>query len=267
MRMEVEFDEKEISRRLHREGGGMFYRGVRGRSCGRGGLFPASSDSALTALSPLILDFGQGQRLLLENRKDQYEEVFEAEMRAVDRGGLEQITPGLWKSARPLNPDQLGQLASLRGEAVPLLGPYANWHDFLRAIQALPELPVPGWSLYHVRLEKLATGSPHSMEMALATAQAMTTKPAGGRGGAVLVLLETRLSLYLCVSTLGRSTAVLLTPQTFKERPFNFPAALDPMLAAVALNVLGTRLSCIWTVSQYSERMLCARSDVVSPCA
>jgi hypothetical protein len=81
------------------------------------------------------------ERLLLENRENQYEEVFSAEMQAFDGGALEGLEPGtnirkysvtvcsnqtrsltfqkscqgLWRSTRPLDRQRLGQLASLRG--------------------------------------------------------------------------------------------------------------------------------------------------------
>ena len=138
------------------------------------------------------------------------------------------------------NPDRrrLGQLASLRGEMAPLIGPHGDVEAFLQSVRNIPRLPVDGWSLFHVRLDNLQSGTPKSMAMALEIAQAMQTKPNGGAGGAVLVLVETKMSLYLCLATQSRSEAVLLTPAVFKSRPFNFAAALDPALAAVALNKL-----------------------------
>jgi hypothetical protein len=183
-----------------------------------------------------------GERLLLENRKEKYGDVFRAELRTFENGALEELTPGLWKSLAPCNRQRLGQLAALRGEMAPLLGPHSSLASFLEGVRALPALPVGGWSLFHVRLDKLESGTPQSMEMALQVASAMRTKPNGGRGGAVLVLLETRDILRLCLSTLGRSDALLLTPARFKARPFNFPAALDPVLAAAALNILEVRM-------------------------
>ena len=73
--------------------------------------------------------------------------------------------------------------------------------------------------------------------MALDIAHAMQTKPGGGQGGSVLVVVETGTRMWLCLATLARSKAVLLS-ETFKSRPFTFGAALDPSLAAVALNIL-----------------------------
>ena len=140
-------------------------------------------------------------------------------------------------NAYPLR-QRLGQLASLRGEMAPLTGPYSDMESFLESVQQLPRLPVDGWSLFHVRLDNLERGTPKSMVLALEIAQAMHTKPHGGKGGGVLVVVETKASLYLCLATQSRSTAVLLTPAVFKSRPFNFAAALDPALAAVALNKL-----------------------------
>jgi len=46
--------DRAIYRELHRVGGGMFYRGVRGRSSGRGGLFPASDRAALDAFDDML---------------------------------------------------------------------------------------------------------------------------------------------------------------------------------------------------------------------
>ena len=65
----------------------------------------------------------------------------------------------------------------------------------------------------------------------------MQTKPGGGQGGSVLVVVETSARLWFCLATAARSDAVLLS-SAFKSRPFTFGAALDPALAAVALNVL-----------------------------
>jgi hypothetical protein len=65
----------------------------------------------------------------------------------------------------------------------------------------------------------------------------MQTKPGGGQGGSVLVVVETGTRMWLCLATLARSKALLLS-ETFKSRPFTFGAALDPSLAAVALNIL-----------------------------
>jgi tRNA G10 N-methylase Trm11 len=73
--------------------------------------------------------------------------------------------------------------------------------------------------------------------MALHIADAMQTKPGGGQGGSVLVVVETSARLWFCLATAARSDAVLLS-SAFKSRPFTFGAALDPALAAVALNVL-----------------------------
>jgi hypothetical protein len=120
----------------------------------------------------------------------------------------------------------------------PLVGPHSDMSTFLEGVRQLPDLPVEGWSLFHVRLDDLESGTPKSMLMAIEIAEAMRTKPSGGAGGAVLVVVETKGSLYLCLATHSRSTAVLLTPAIFKSRPFNFAAALDPALAAVALNTL-----------------------------
>ena len=47
-------EDRAIYRELHRVGGGMFYRGVRGRSSGRGGLFPASDRAALDAFDDML---------------------------------------------------------------------------------------------------------------------------------------------------------------------------------------------------------------------
>ena len=124
-------DDKALYRELHRVGGGMFYKGVRGRSTGRGGVFSASSAGALADLSSLI----EGERLLLENRKDGYEAVFAAEMRAFDDGALEMVCPGLWKSSEPLDRHRLGLAAALRGEMAPLLGPYGEVDVFLEAVR------------------------------------------------------------------------------------------------------------------------------------
>lgn len=100
---------------------------------------------------------------MLENRKDQYEEVFTAELRAFERGALERLETGLWRSARPLDRQRLGQLASLRGEMAPLIGPYEDYDEFLEGVRSMPQLPVTSWSLFHVRLNDLATGTPRSM--------------------------------------------------------------------------------------------------------
>jgi hypothetical protein len=47
-------DDRAVYRELHRVGGGMFYKGVRGRSSGRGGLFPASDEKALDAFGDVL---------------------------------------------------------------------------------------------------------------------------------------------------------------------------------------------------------------------
>jgi hypothetical protein len=47
-------DDRAVYRELHRVGGGMFYKGVRGRSSGRGGLFPASDEKALEAFGDVL---------------------------------------------------------------------------------------------------------------------------------------------------------------------------------------------------------------------
>ena len=65
----------------------------------------------------------------------------------------------------------------------------------------------------------------------------MQTKPGGGQSGSVLVVVETGTRMWLCLATLARSKALLLS-ETFTSRPFTFGAALDPSLAAVALNIL-----------------------------
>ena len=99
-------DDTAIYRALHKVGGGMFYRGVRGRSCGRGGNFPASSPEAVAAFAGFGLGGTGGSeqtRLLLENRNDQYEEVFGSEMKAFEGGALAPIAPGLWRSPVPLD--------------------------------------------------------------------------------------------------------------------------------------------------------------------
>ena len=159
-------------------------------------------------------------------------------MEAFNHGALELLTTGLWRSTKPLNRHKLGQLASLRGEMAPLIGPYEGYDVFLEGVRGLACLPVAGWSLFHVRLDDLVSGTPKSMVMALDIAETMQTKPQGGQGGAVLVVVETAGSLYLCLSTSGKSQAVLLSGEKFKSRPLNFAAALDPSLAAVALNIL-----------------------------
>lgn len=65
----------------------------------------------------------------------------------------------------------------------------------------------------------------------------MHSKPRGGEGGAVLVLLETFEGISLGLATHSRSPSILLSSR-FKERPINFAAALDPPLAAAALSML-----------------------------
>ena len=100
---------------------------------------------------------------MLENRKDHYEEVFSAELRAFEGGALDCLEPGLWRSAQPLDRQRLGQLASLRGEMAPLIGPYEDYCDFLAGVRSMPPLPVTSWSLFHVRLNHLSTGTPRSM--------------------------------------------------------------------------------------------------------
>ena len=44
-----------------------------------------------------------GERLLLENRNDLYEDVFAAEMQAFEDGSLTMVVPGLWSSKKPLD--------------------------------------------------------------------------------------------------------------------------------------------------------------------
>lgn len=44
-----------------------------------------------------------GERLLLENRNDLYEDVYAAEMEAFESGALTRVVSGLWSSREPLN--------------------------------------------------------------------------------------------------------------------------------------------------------------------
>jgi hypothetical protein len=86
----------------------MFYRGVRGPSRGRGGQFPASSADAIAAFGSLLQPPGSsahgisGGRLILQNRKDGYEDVFHAEMKTFEvymymqAGALENISISLY---------------------------------------------------------------------------------------------------------------------------------------------------------------------------
>jgi hypothetical protein len=168
-------------------------------------------------------------------------QVFAAEMSLA--AGAMPLEGPLWERAEALPTSLRANMASLRAELTPLVGPVSSIAELSELVARAGVHCPDGWAMVHERVARHVAECRRSEEVCRAVAGAVRG-PANMRAPArLLVLLERGESFTLCTvsphdpalpGTLVASS--LLT--SFRQRDLTFAAALEPNLAAAALNIL-----------------------------